>query len=177
MLGWRDRGCEQQALRIDPTRRGLTPQILAGGGIARRQPQHRARNSPEQAHPDVEDSSQNFVLTVETAKYECVVRQPTLGSTWRRRSHFAFRIAGTIAVRKIKKALGEKRLLILGRDKAVGDDVVVPVRAERSQIAKPADLHRRRPQGKKLATGVRGVAIEIDQHIDPIVADAPRNLL
>src|SRR5438128_8838616 len=118
MLGWRDGRREQQALGIDATRRGFTAQILAGGGIARRQPQYRARNSPEQAHPDVEQCGQNFVLIVEAAKYECLMRQPALSSCWRRRHHFASGIARAIAVRKIKKALGEKWLLILGRDKA-----------------------------------------------------------
>ena len=69
--------------------------------------------------------------------------------------------------------LREVRLLVHRRDEGVGDDVVDEVGAHAAGIAQEVDLHGRRAVGQDLGPGVLGVALQVDEDVDPVIVDAP----
>ena len=88
-------------------------------------------------------------------------RRASAGSTG------APRVARRIAV-EIQEALGEERLCRRRRRETVGDDVVEPFRALRSEKAQPVHLHRRGARDEYLDATAGRVTVEIDQDVDAV---------
>src|SRR5262249_31363669 len=91
--------------------------------------------------------------------------------------HRALGVTRTIALGQVQEALDEMRLRRARAHEAVGDDVVVPGRAEGAEIPQPGELHRRGSQREDLALRVRRVTVEIDEQLDSIAANAPGDML
>ena len=177
MLGQSEPRGEHQPLSIDSAGGGLAAQVRARGGGGRREPQHAAGNARKQAHPDIEYRRQDLVARVEAAEH-----YPLLGQTARRprrreRGDRTLRIARTVAVGQIQETLGEERLQLGRGSEAIGEHVVVPGCPQRTQITQPAHLHRRGLEREELALGMCRVAIQINQHLDPVLRDTARDLL
>src|SRR5439155_25076789 len=139
------------------------------------QPQHATRYRGKQTQPDVKDLGQDLVGVVEAAEYEDLLGQ-TAGRTRRRRTTGHARgIARKRHVRHIQRSLGVEALQRLRQAEAVGEDVVVPLGAERAGKADAIDLDRRRPQREDPFPGVERVAVAIDEDGDAVLANALRD--
>src|SRR5256885_5916079 len=110
MLGQAHARRKYQAARIDPAFVRLAAQIGGRGGVARREPENAAGYLSQQPHPDVEHGREDLVRAVEAAKDETLLGQGA-GAAIGGSSHRTPGVARAIAVRKVEKALGEKRLL------------------------------------------------------------------
>ena len=79
--------------------------------------------------------------------------------------------------RQAPDLLGEVGFFGVGQGPGIGDQVVDLRHPGRREIPQPAHLHRRRLPGEERQAVVCGVAGEVDQDVDFVIADLPRQLL
>jgi hypothetical protein len=76
-----------------------------------------------------------------------------------------------IAIRQTDHGLGII-LVVLGRNfDGIRDDAVIAVEAEGADVARPAELDRRRAMGKERQAIARRVSRQIEQDVDTVVGD------
>ncbi len=139
---------EDQPRRIDAGGMGFAAQIVLRLDAGLEQPQHASGHRGEQAHPQREHVGQDLVGVVEATEHEAGLGQAAGGTRWRRSRRQARGVAGEGHVRHVQRPLTVERRQMLGQAEAVGEDVVVPGRAERSRITDAIDLQRGRTQGE-----------------------------
>ena len=73
---------------------------------------------------------------------------------------------------EVDDALGVRAPGLGRNDEAVGDQIVNERRAHRPGIAQPVDLHGARAASKNRRARAHGVALQIDQDVEPVIPDA-----
>ena len=159
----------------EPFRRHAVPgrelaQARVGALAAGQQPQHSVRHRAQDSHPPREDGCGDLLRAVEAAVDEGRLRQPGLGA---RRAGL-----GDDPPPVVRLVAGQAHhplgvvALERGRDHGlVGDDVVVVGAAQAAGEAEPVDDHRGGPERQQWLPRVLGVAVEVDEDVDPVLDD------
>ena len=176
VLGGRGELCEDQARGLDAERRGLAQQVLLGLRVRGEQPQHAAGYVAQQPAPEREGVGPDLVGVVERAEDEGVLGQPA-GSAAGGRAHLAHPIVGLVAVGQPGGRLAELVGALRRQHDRIDDHIVDEGRAAGAGEPEPGDLYRRRTHRHDRGAGVQRVALEVDEHLDLVVADALCGLL
>ncbi len=164
-------GGEEHALGCDAAGGELAQQVLLRVRVPRQHPQHRARRVGEDARPQVQHVGRQLVRLVEAAQHDGVVGQAQLG-TRRAGRQRARGVVGLVAAVELGDVFGVVRGVGQRRDDAVAHEVVDERRAGGGRVAEIAGLHRRGPVGHQLHAAVARMALEVDQDVDAVVANA-----
>lgn len=168
-------GGEDQAPALDPRRLGRPPQIVAHDRRIGPQPQHGLRDPAQDLHPPREHHRLDLVGAVEAAEDAAARRQPANLAHGRCRVDRLPVVGDVIGVGHERQGFAVERGLVGWRDHRVGDGVVDEVGADATREADVGDDDRRRPQGAHLEPVLVGVAVELDEEIDAVGVDLPRD--
>ena len=125
----------------------------------------------EQPHPDIEIDRGELVGAVEAAENKGILGQ-AIGFPAFRFGDWAEAVVGLVAVWQQGEPLGVEQAVLRRHHHRVGDQPVDERDAAGAWIAKEARLHRRRPQGEDAGPHALGVALEVDEDVDAVGADA-----
>ena len=142
----------------------------------REEPQHRARNALENRGPRVHRLGPQLPGRVEVAQHDGIVRKAEFGPR-RRLDDRAVAVVDLVAARQPHQGFGVVRRVRRRRDDGVADQVVDESAADRSRIPEVVHLDRGRAQRQDPRRGARGVALQVDEDVDAIVANARGHLL
>ncbi len=169
------KGCGKlQPGGIDAACSGLAAKIGGGGGVGRVEPQHAAGHRRQQANPYAEYFRRDLVAVAEAAEHEACRWQSASGARWC--GEVRREIDRQETPWQVHDLLGVIGLLMHRQGEGIGDDVVDGVTAHGAGVAKPVHLHRRRPARHDSRPLAGGEAVQIDQDVDAVIADARRRV-
>src|SRR5450755_3955075 len=175
--GCRRERSKDQPAGIDAAFFGLRTQIASDLRVCLEQPQYAAGDRAKQTHPDIEEYRRDLVTVVETAEHQPFGRQSNIPSRRAGIRHLPPSVVHLIAAGKMNQPFRKERLLARWDDEGVDDDIVDEVRAHGGGISEITHLHRRRAIGRYRRPGVMGIALQINQDIDPFCTDKLRGLM
>ena len=164
-------GREHHTRRRHAALRQLTQQVGLGLRVPRQHPQNPAGSAAHDARPRVEHLGRQLVRLVEAAQHQCVFGQAA-GRAPRRRGPRALPVVGLVRARHLRDLFAEVRGVRERRDHRVADHVVDVVGTGRAGKPEPAHLHRRRPRGQQLEAAVARMALQVDEDVDAVGANA-----
>ena len=178
VLGVRARRREDQAPLVDAPRGRLASQVRHRGVVVatREEPQHGARNALENRGPCVHRLGPQLPGRVEVAQHDGIVRKAELGPR-RRLDDRAVAVVDLVATGQPHQGFGVVRRVRRRRDDGVADQVVDESAADGSRIPEVVHLDRGRAQRQDPRRRARGVALQVDEDVDAVVANARGHLL
>ena len=139
--------------------------------IPLQEPQHRPGQPAQEAAPDIQDLGRQLEGLVEAAQDQRVAGQSRLLA---RAGHGprTLPVVGLVAARHQGKLLAVMASLVERRDNRVANEIVDVVGAGRTRKTEEGGLHRRRTMGEDAQAVVAGVALQVDQDLDAVGANA-----
>ena len=162
---------KHDALGRHAAQRGFAQHIGVQLAVGFFEPQHRVRYVAQHLAPHIKSRGQDLVGVVEGAQHKGVIGQTGCGSR-HGLGQRAPAAVGLKAQRHLRQLFAVQRRQIQRRDERVANQVVDVRRTRAARKAEKRRLHRRRPgreDGQALATGV---ALQVDEHVDAVCADA-----
>src|SRR6516165_5098672 len=136
---------KNEPLRIDVSNRGLPSEIRFHQSIALQQPQYTPAHAFEQAHPNVKECWRDLVGVVERAEDKGILWKSAFGARGDPLRNLPFAVVRLITVRKLDEPFAVEPLLALGRNVAVGEDIVHEISPHRAGITQVIHLNGCRP--------------------------------
>ena len=131
-------------------------------------------NGAQDTHPQGEALRRDFPVRIEAAIDERVRGQSERVACGRI-AHDARGVGRLVGARQHGDLLVVVRALLRGDHVRVGDQIVVPRRAERARIGEPVDLDRRGTLREDARQRRHAVAVDVDQDVDARFADFLRD--
>ena len=151
-------------------------QVFPGPGVVRQQPQHAVGNAAQNVHPGGEHLQRVFVVVVEGTEHKLARGQTAILAAGGG-AVFALAVANLIDIRHVERLFAVEAGIFFGNQVAVGDDIINPRQTCGGRQAQIGDLHRRRAQCQHAGFGAAGLALQIDENINLVLADELGNFV
>ena len=159
--------------RIDAARCRLAAEVFGHQIVVAMQPEHRTGRRSENAHPGIEQDRLDLVAVVEGRQHRAVFRESPVGAT-AGGGHRRVVAGWQVAMRQPGGILDEE-ITVPGRQHdPVGNHIVDETGTAGAGETEEGRLHRRRSPRHDIEPMALGLALRIDQDLDPVGANPLR---
>ena len=162
---WQAAG-KDQAVARHTALLGLGAQVIGTKAVPLQQPEHTAGDPLQQAHPDIKDLGGDFVVVVEAAEDEAVLRQAQLAPGEGERADGAPAVVHLVGVGQVGDLFAVTRAVVRRDEDRVGYQVIDVRGPGGARVAEVMGLHRGEPVGEDTQPAVGGVALQVDGDVD-----------